>query len=48
LPIGRTVARLIFPAHDTRYDHASTVVTSKKGFQGWSDIFGDDVMNKRD
>jgi hypothetical protein len=27
-----------------RYEHASTVLTSNKGFEEWGDIFGDDVM----
>ena len=27
-----------------RYEHASTVLTSNKGFEEWGDIFGDEVM----
>ena len=27
-----------------RYEHASTVLTSNKGFEEWGEIFGDDVM----
>ena len=27
-----------------RYERASTVLTSNKGFEEWGDIFGDDVM----
>jgi hypothetical protein len=27
-----------------RYEHASTVLASNKGFEDWGDIFGNDVM----
>lgn len=27
-----------------RYERASTVLTSNKGFEDWGEIFGDDVM----
>lgn len=27
-----------------RYEHASTILTSNKGFEDWGEIFGDDVM----
>jgi IstB-like ATP binding protein len=27
-----------------RYEHASTVLTSNKGFEEWGEVFGDDVM----
>jgi hypothetical protein len=27
-----------------RYEHASTVLTSNKGFEDWGDVFGDDIM----
>jgi hypothetical protein len=27
-----------------RYEHASTVLTSNKGFEDWGEVFGDDVM----
>ena len=27
-----------------RYEHASTVLTSNKGFEEWGEIFGDEVM----
>src|SRR4051812_49264271 len=44
LPITRTGAMLFFQLMTRRYDHASTVLTSNKGFEEWGDIFGDDVM----
>jgi hypothetical protein len=27
-----------------RYEHASTILTSNKGFEEWGEIFGDEVM----
>jgi DNA replication protein DnaC len=44
LPISRTGAMLFFQLMTRRYEHASTVLTSNKGFEEWSEIFGDDVM----
>lgn len=44
LPITRTGAMLFFQLMARRYEHASTVLTSNKGFEEWGDIFGDDVM----
>jgi len=44
LPIRRTGAMLFFQLMTRRYEHASTVLTSNKGFEEWGDIFGDDVM----
>jgi hypothetical protein len=37
-------AMLFFQLMTRRYEHASTVLTSNKGFEEWGDIFGDDVM----
>ena len=44
LPISRTGAMLFFQVIARRYEHASTVLTSNKGFEEWGDIFGDEVM----
>ncbi len=44
LPISRTGAMLFFQLMTRRYEHASTVLTSNKGFEEWGDIFGDEVM----
>ncbi len=44
LPITRTGAMLFFQLMSRRYEHASTVLTSNKGFEEWGVIFGDDVM----
>ena len=44
LPISRTGAMLFFQLMARRYEHASTVLTSNKGFEDWGDIFGDDIM----
>jgi len=44
LPISRTGAQLFYQLMSRRYEHASTVLTSNKGFEAWGEIFGDDVM----
>ena len=44
LPISRTGAMLFFQLMSRRYEHASTVLTSNKGFDAWGEIFGDEVM----
>jgi DNA replication protein DnaC len=47
LPISRTGAMLFFQLMTRRYEHASTVLTSNKGFEEWGEIFGDEVMGGR-
>ena len=37
-------AMLFFQLLTHRYEQASTVLTSNKGFEEWGEIFGDDVM----
>jgi DNA replication protein DnaC len=44
LPITRTGAMLFFQLLTRRYEHASTILTSNKGFEDWGDIFGDEIM----
>lgn len=44
LPISRDGAVLFFQLINARYEHASTVLTSNKGFEDWGAILGDDVM----
>ncbi len=44
LPITRTGAMLFFQVISRRYERASTVLTSNKGFEEWGEIFGDEVM----
>ncbi len=44
LPLSRTGAMLFFQLMSRRYEVASTILTSNKGFEDWGDIFGDDVM----
>ena len=44
LPIEHTGAVLFFQLMNRRYETASTVLTSNKGFEEWGDILGDDVM----
>jgi len=44
LPISHTGAVLFFQLMNRRYEHASTVLTSNKGFEEWGTVFGDEVM----
>jgi DNA replication protein DnaC len=44
LPVSRTGAMLFFQLMSRRYEHASTVLTSNKGFGEWGAVFGDEVM----
>lgn len=44
LPVSRTGAMLFFQLMARRYEHASTVLTSNKGFGEWGEVFGDEVM----
>lgn len=44
LPVTHTGAVLFFQLMTRRYERASTVLTSNKGFEEWGEIFGDEVM----
>ena len=45
LPPGHPQRRHpLLPARQPRYEHASTVVTSNKGFEQWGEILHDEVM----
>ncbi len=44
LPVTRSGAILFFQLVNRRYEHASTVLTSNKGFEQWGEILGDEVM----
>jgi DNA replication protein DnaC len=44
LPVNRDGAVLFFQLINARYEHASTVLTSNKGFEEWGEILGDEVM----
>ena len=44
LPVSRTGAMLFFQLMARRYETASTVMTSNKGFEEWGQVFGDEVM----
>ena len=44
LPVNRDGAVLFFQLINHRYEHASTVLTSNKGFEEWGTILGDEVM----
>lgn len=44
LPISHTGAVLFFQLINRRYERASTVLTSNKGFEEWGEVLGDEVM----
>jgi DNA replication protein DnaC len=44
LPINHSGAVLFFQLMNRRYERASTVLTSNKGFEEWGEVLGDDVM----
>jgi len=44
LPINPTGAMLFFQLINRRYERASTVLTSNKGFEDWGAVLGDEVM----
>ena len=44
LPVSRTGAVLFFQLMNRRYERASTVLTSNKGFEEWGTVLGDEVM----
>ena len=44
LPVTRTGAMLFFQLMSRRYETASTVLTSNKGFEEWGQVLGDEVM----
>jgi len=44
IPISQNGAMLFFQLISRRYEHASTVITSNKGFEEWGEVFGDEVM----
>ena len=44
LPVTQSGAVLFFQLINRRYGHASTVLTSNKGFEEWGRILGDEVM----
>jgi DNA replication protein DnaC len=44
LPISRTGAMLFFQLMSRRYETATTILTSNKGFDEWGEVFGDEVM----
>ena len=44
LPVTQSGATLFFQLANRRYEHASTVLTSNKGFEEWGRVLGDEVM----
>jgi DNA replication protein DnaC len=44
LPVTHSGAVLFFQLMNRRYERASTVLTSNKGFEEWGEVLGDEVM----
>lgn len=44
LPVSQAGAVLFFQLMSRRYERASTVMTSNKGFEEWGEVLGDEVM----
>ena len=44
LPVNHAGAVLFFQLMNRRYERASTVLTSNKGFEEWGEVLGDEVM----
>jgi DNA replication protein DnaC len=44
LPVNHNGAMLFFQLMNRRYERASTVLTSNKGFEEWGEVLGDEVM----
>jgi len=44
VPINHTGAVLFFQLMNRRYENASTVLASNKGFEEWGEVLGDEVM----
>lgn len=44
LPMDKQRANLFFQLISRRYEKGSIILTSNKSFDGWGDIFGDDVI----
>jgi len=44
LPVSRTEANFFFQLISKLHDSASLVITSNKGFDSWSSIFGDSIL----
>lgn len=44
MPITREESHLFFQFVSTRYEKASTIITSNKSFLEWGDLFGDQVI----
>jgi DNA replication protein DnaC len=44
LPVSRSGAMRFFQLMTRRYESASTVLSSSKGFEDWGEVFGDDIM----
>lgn len=44
LPIERADSDLLFQLISMRYERKSTIMTSKKGFNHWGEVFGDNAL----
>jgi len=44
LPVSKVEANLFFQLISSLYENTSVVITSNKGFDGWADLLGDEVL----
>jgi DNA replication protein DnaC len=44
LPVSKTEANLFFSLISKLYESASVVITSNKGFDGWAELLGDEIL----
>jgi len=44
LPVSKVEANLFFQLISALYENTSVVITSNKGFDGWADLLGDEVL----
>ena len=44
LPVSRTEANFFFAFISAFYENASIIITSNKGFEGWAEILGDQIL----
>jgi len=44
LPVSRNEANLFFSLISELYENASVIITSNKGFDGWAELLGDQIL----
>lgn len=44
LPLDTEASKLLFQLISSRYEKASTIITTNKALSTWGDVFGDNVL----